>query len=433
MAKLSVGDLFRIAGTSLLPLPALALPYNALDANSMALGGAGVAASHPVNAALMNPALLVEESDKISLQFPVIGARYRDPNNTLDDLDYYQAKHLEQDLLDAVDAFNEEATSANVAEIFSAAGEMWDKMRNFSKEPLYGEMFGGLSVAMPGKTSAKAFTINSWAIAGGRMNITDEDITLLEGLMTDAKGGTSQLANNDYIKEQHEKRIAEAAEEPDVDPATLKTVPEQLNSTMQVRGIAITELALAFAQEVDLWGFRFDAGVTPKYMMVTAIDYGEKIGEAQFVSRQNSRDYSNMNVDLGMAKHFGEGWRAGLALKNLIPQDYRAADGGQVQIRPQLRAGIVHRGDWHMVTADLDILENSAVGYEEDSRFLSLGGELELSDYVSLRAGYRYNFNNGDLAVPSVGLGMDFGVKIDLAVATTEDDIAAAFQLGYDF
>lgn len=433
MVKLSVRQVLQVWVLMVLPLPALALPFNSLDARSMALGGAGVASSNSAGAAVMNPALLATDTEQgMVVQFPVLGVRYRDPNNMLDDVDSYQTEELELDLDAAVDAFNQEASNTNVAALGNAASFLSQQINRFSRAPIHGEMFGGLVVAMPDQELGMAVSITSWAIAGGQLNVTPHDIELLDELLENASAGTLALATNPYIEEHLEKRRLEADDELDGEE-DLKTVAEQLNSTMQVRGMALTELAFSFAKKVKLYGYEFDLGVTPKYVKVTAFDYADRLDDARFVSPENTRKHSNLNVDLGFARDYGSGWRSGISIENLFKQRYRTGTGSNVEIEPQLRIGVSHKGEWHMLTADLDILENDAVGYEEDSRFLALGGELALSDLVTMRAGYRHNISKPETSVPSLGIGLDVGVRMDLAVAATEDDIAAAFQLGFEF
>lgn len=429
-----VRQMFQLIALMLVPLSVLALPYNALDARSMALGGAGVAAANSTSAATMNPALLIGEGEQgLDLLFPVIGVRYRDPDNMLDSLDSYQSQSLEIKLSDAVDAFNEEAGSESIGTLFNAARQIWINMNKFSRAPIHGEMFGGLVVAMPSPQLAKAFSISSWTIAGGQLNVTEGDLEWLNTLLTDAQEGSLALATNAIIEEHLNRREQEESTEDNVDEEEFKTIIEQFDSTMKVRGMAITEFAFSFAQKVEFFGYDFSVGVTPKYVKVTAFDYAEGLDDAHFITSTNAREHSNINFDFGLARDYGNGWRSGFTIKNLIQQNYSTGNNSSVEIEPQFRAGLSLDADWFFVTADLDLLENAPAGYEEDTQFLSLGGELELSDMVTMRAGYRYNMSKPETSLPSLGLGLDLGVRVDLAVAATEDDITAALQFAYSF
>ncbi len=428
-----VRQMFQILALMLLPLSVLALPYNALDARSMALGGAGVAAANKLSAGTMNPALLATEGGgDLEVSFPIIGVRYRDPNNMLDDVESYQTQNLELDLIESLDDFNDDADSENIARLGNATGRIAGELRKFSGAPIHGEMFGGLLVALPDQKLAKAFSINSWTTAGAQISVADSDIEWLDQLMADLVEGTLAVATNPIVEEHLEKRRLEADSEDDGEDE-LKTILEQLDSKMRVRGMAMTEFAFSLAQKVEFLGYSFNVGLTPKYVKVTAFDYAEGLGSARFVTKTNTRDHSNINIDFGLARDYGNGWRSGFTIKNMIKQSYSTGNNASVVIEPQFRLGVSREADWYMVTVDLDLLENAPVGYEENSQFVSLGGELELSDMVVMRAGYRYNMSKPETSLPSLGLGLNLGVRIDFAVATTEDDLTAALQFSYNF
>jgi len=86
------------------------------------------------------------------------------------------------------------------------------------------------------------------------------------------------------------------------------------------------------------------------------------------------------------------------------------------------------------LAADMDLIENDPAGFESKSQYLGLGAELDLFDWVQLRAGYRHNLSDSDSSIPTLGFGFSpFGVHADLALAGNSTDLAVSMQLGFRF
>ncbi|MGM0595305.1 MAG: conjugal transfer protein TraF, partial [Pseudomonadota bacterium] len=220
-----------------------------------------------------------------------------------------------------------------------------------------------------------------------------------------------------------------------------------VKSTVDVRALTLQEIGFSFAREVNMGGMNFAAGITPKYVKATVYDYEAKATDEDADDNEDdySKEYSHFNLDLGVAKNYANGWRTGFVIKNLIAQEYDTyrrnsntgemeKTGNRIELKPQARIGVSHTSDWHTVALDVDLTENEPVGFEEGSRFVALGGELNLADWAQLRAGYRVNTVDSDRSIASVGLGLSpFGVHFDVAVAGNDNEMGAAAQFGFRF
>jgi hypothetical protein len=104
-------------------------------------------------------------------------------------------------------------------------------------------------------------------------------------------------------------------------------------------------------------------------------------------------------------------------------------------------AGIAHRSEYHVVTAELDLTRKDAFGYEDDTQWLALGAEFDAWRYAQLRLGVRHNLagndDNDGIAEDTqftAGLGLNLlGVHLDLGALYSDADIGAALELGTAF
>ncbi len=52
-------------------------------------------------------------------------------------------------------------------------------------------------------------------------------------------------------------------------------------------------------------------------------------------------------------------------------------------------AGIAHKSEYHVVTAEIDLTRKEAFGFEDDTQWVALGAEFDAVRYAQLRAGVR--------------------------------------------
>ncbi|MEE3117886.1 MAG: conjugal transfer protein TraF, partial [Pseudomonadota bacterium] len=169
-----------------------------------------------------------------------------------------------------------------------------------------------------------------------------------------------------------------------------------------------------------------------------------------FDNDQYRTEKNGFNLDLGAAYDFGEDreWTTAIVVKNLIPMELDSAQSNPtfeqertLKLDPMVTAGIAHRGDYHVLTADLDLTKKEAFGYEDDTQWLALGAELDALRYIQLRAGIRHNLasnedNDGieEKTQYTAGLGLNLlGLRVDLGALFSDADVGASLELGTAF
>lgn len=410
-----------VATSALAVSSAYAVPYNSMDPRTLAMGGAGVASGSSANAAFMNPALLAaaHEDDSFSVELPIVGVRFNDPEDVMDELDNYQDDDLEANLSTRVDLFLVNPSAENARQVGRAADAIATQLNEFADSPVQGEVFTGLVVGIPSKKIGASLAISGWAVGGGQVNVAQADLDLIADIVADSNtGDPNDLAINTVI----------------TDHLAGDLITDKLASNLEVRGAAIQEVALALSHEVWLSDFSFAVGITPKLVKVRTFDYQLTLDDADIDTSEGTKDSSNVNLDIGVAKNYANGWRTGLVIKNLIGQEYKTVNGNKMTIDPQVRLGIAHTTDWASVALDVDLTENEPAGFESKSQYISLGAELDAFDTVQLRAGYRHNLSDTETNIPTIGLGFSpFGAHVDIALAATGNELAGSMQLGFRF
>ncbi len=407
---------------------AYALPYSSMDPRTLAMGGAGAASGSSANAVFMNPALLAaaRDDDVFSLELPIFGARFNDPDSLVDELDRYQDGGLEKGLNTAVNLFLINRSSANAREVGRAADAVSEQLLKFSNKPLQGELFSGIVVGIPNKKIGASLAVNVWAVGGGIVNVSQADQDLIEAIASDANtGDPNDLLNNQAIADQDLLNFDQPGGE---------AVTDKLSSNLEMRGAVIQELAVALSREVSVYGHRFALGLTPKLVKVKTFDYQLGLDNAEIGVEEGANDQSGVNLDMGIAKNYGNGWRAGFVIKNLIGQEYETVRGNKIKIDPQMRVGIAHSTDWATMAIDMDLTENEAAGFESKTQYISIGAELDAFDTVQLRVGYRHNMSDSETNIPTIGFGFSpFGAHLDVAIAGNGSEVAGSAQLGFRF
>lgn len=400
---------------------AAALPFQSIDPRSLSMGGTGTASGTSANAAFMNPALLAaaRESEDFSLELPIISGRFMDQDDLVDEIDNYQNNNLESNLTNAINAFKLSQTDGNAAAVATEAGLLWEQLHKLSNKSVQGEFSGGFVVGIPSKKLGASLSANARVVGGGLLEVPAADDALINGIVADGQTSAAALAANSAIQDQ----ITETED-----------VVQKLTSNLQARGAVISEISLALAREFTIAGASLAIGLTPKYQQITTFDYVADVNTAEIDADQGKKEYSDFNFDIGAAKDYGNGWKVGLVVKNLIGQEYETVLGSGLKIEPQARLGVSHATQWTTVALDVDLNESESFGFDAKTQYIGFGAELDVFETVQLRLGYRHNMSDSDTSMPTVGLGLSpFGVHIDIAAAANEDEIAAAMQLGFRF
>lgn len=376
---------------------------------------------------------------------------------------------------------------AQLADLNSTTSELDNALNSISGSPLSGTLGGTFALAFPGKKFAAALHVVGNVHFSGRMLFSGNDSNLLQAYGTAASDYVdaaqtlqsdldAALSSDDQIAEVEalEGDIDEVANftSADVDTAsgTIRIIENgevtdaaddaDLDSQVQVVGLSVIDVGLAFARDFTISGQQVALGVTPKYQtittfhFVTEVDNEEDIDESDF--EDATEEYNQFNLDLGASWSITENgkWIAGLVGKNLLGGSFDTADaevrgssnpllpaveGTKVEITPQYRAGLAYNGEWTSIAIDLDLVENDPVAYESATQFAAVGAEFDVFSFLQLRAGYRTNLAASNAEVVSAGLGLSpFELfHIDIALLANpnkvEKEFGGAAELGFYF
>lgn len=392
-----------------------AVPFDAFDPVSLAMGGTGVSNASSINAVYYNPALLATSprSEHFGVAFPVATARLADEDNFRDAATDFDDNDYVDEFSDAIDAFNA-APPANRGQfkddVIRTARDLQNGLRDLSDKVLDGSGNTGLVVALPSRSHGISVFTNAWIVGAAFGQFTDSDEQTIDAIISD-------LENNNFNN---------------IDDPT-----DTLTSNVRGRFAVIGEVGVGLAREFNILDQKVSLGITPKFVRVWTYDYkfvANELDDVDISVSDGERTSYGFNMDLGAAKEFGDGWKAGLVIKNIIPQSYKTTLGNEIDVDPQARVGVARRMNIVTLTADLDITENNPASFGSETRYLAMGGAVDLWQIAQLRLGYRLNTSDTDTSVFTGGLGFTaFGVHLDLAVAGASDEIAAALQTGYSF
>lgn len=399
---------------------ALAVPYSTFDPRSFAMGGTGVAAGNSANAGFMNPALLAaaKEDEDFTLAMPIIGARIADPDEMIDSLDTFQEKNNTEVFSNAITTFNASKTVPNANAAVTAGTNLVVDLQSLSNKALQGEFDVGFAAGIPSKRFGVAITANAWMVGGGLLDVTAADTNQVNQRLDTLRAALNSSDPNTQV----------AGVSSLSDPSTGFT------SSAKVRGAVMAEVGVSLARVFNLMNHDIAFGITPKVVKIETFDYSTGVNTADITFDTGRKAYTSMNLDIGAVQDFKNGWRGGMAVKNVVPKDYETALGNIIETAPQLRVGVSRSSSWTTVTADLDITENDPVGFDSKTQYLAVGGEFNVFSILQLRAGYRHNISDSDTSIPTLGAGLlVFGAHIDIAAAYNGTEAAASGQLGFQF
>ncbi|VAW90437.1 hypothetical protein MNBD_GAMMA17-1329 [hydrothermal vent metagenome] len=421
------GILFVAAGS------AAAAPFSSFEPRSYGMGGTGVASGTSASAGFFNPSLLAaaHEKEDFSLEFPIIGARAADSDDfigAVDDFDssnYIDQFDIARQVIDAAITANDVAALNNARQpMVDATNNLITGLGALNNKALIAELEAGLVVGIPSKKFGASLYVRGWVVGGTQAAISSADLAVLQTI-------SDSLAT--------------------LTVADSLTGDPILTSAIDVRFAGISEVGLSLAREFNIAGHDIAIGITPKYVSIETYDFriGDEsdptttsLDEADIDLDSGQLDDSGVDLDIGIAKNFGNGWKAGLVVKNLIGQEFKTVRGNIFELKPQARVGVSHQTEWTTVAFDLDLIENDPIikdkdtglGFDNETQYAAIGAEFDMWNVVQFRAGYRHNMSDSDTSIVTAGFGLSpFGVHIDVAVAGNDDELGGSLQLGFRF
>ena len=217
----------------------------------------------------------------------------------------------------------------------------------------------------------------------------------------------------------------------------IEDLVDVLNSELTFTGVEVTETGISIARKFG----NLSVGITPKIQDVTSYDANtdiannSDIGDIIDVATTTGKTEhgSTTNLDIGVAYKLTENWKVGAVMRNALSEDYTTILSKKVTLDPQTRAGIAYTGETITFAVDYDLAKNDPIitGGEE-TQYLNAGVELDLLDFLQLRAGMSTNTaNSASEDVYSLGLGFTIlAAQLDIAAVGNDNSVSAFVQLG---
>lgn len=453
--------LFTLLVSMAIVLPGIvqAEPFLPGDPRTLGMGGASTAAADGPNAVLYNPALAAPGMRGYStgITVPTIGGNLADREEFLDAYEDFDDSNvvdrIEGDIIDFNNTFDTIRTridndqyqttqelqadidqlSGDLATVDDTRLELQDRVAAMSDKPVTFELKGSAAFGTQLGGWGTGIHYESRGYGGGLFQLDDSDFALVDSTFGQASDIVSCLEDAASGQTIDEQRLDECRNSSLPDAQTA----DNFTSSFQFQGALMNEFGFTLAQDFGIGNRRLAIGITPKVVEVTTYDYMVTVQDEQDVEfADTEQTHDNVNVDLGMALSLTENFRLGATARNLVSQNYGTVEGREIELKPQVRAGLSYDRRFFTVAADVDLTENQAMGFGPDTRFVSLGGEFRPLSWIQLRAGYRMNLSSSELVddVASVGFGLSPGpLQIDVGVAGGDNEAAGFLQFGLVF
>lgn len=405
-----------------------AVSFGDFDPRSLAMGGAGVASGNSANAAYYNPALLAmfptrKEVGKNS-QFivPTLTARI---SNAVETIDEAQQDNLDQDLINAISTFNQAQNAQNAQSVLQASRELETRLDDFLDGPVHADVNAAIVLGIGHKYEGGSIMISRRLVADAVVSNFENDLELLdtyvEAMQFIEAGGDPVTAATLY---------------PEVFAAN-GTLEDNLTSSAVGGALLLTEIAMAMAGKFTIGQQTFAVGITPKVVHIESFDFfADATTDTTTDVRDDYEDW-NVNLDLGIARQIDRHWRGGLVIKNIRRIKFKTSFGNTIELKPQIRMGVMHKSHAGLYAVDLDVVKNQPVRRGSESQALSLGGEWKVLNHTLLRAGAAKNLAGVDAGAKilyTLGVHWDiFNGVLDFTYAGSSYEKAVGLQTGIRF
>lgn len=420
--------LIVLAACCLFVLPSQAsagTAYGIYDARTLAMGGASVASANNDNAQFYNSALLafneeVEEKTRDSrFLFPLLIPQLSESAITIEEL---AQDDPTGSISRAIRDFNAAPDATNAQLVIDATSILDDALADLDGQDIFSDIYFGLAVSEPGQLQGAGFFFGARVLAGGQSDVVAVDLDLLaayeEGLTFIASGGAQGVAHPELF---------------DANGALVNPVND-FESSVSAVGVVLTEAGVAMSRQIELFGQPLAAGLSFKVQRIDTFEDSERVVDDRISVRRNNEYDADVNFDVGLVREFGERWRLGLAVKDIIPHNYDTALGTVVRLRPRARIGVAYQAGRFQVAADADLTQNQALGGERPTQEVAVGAEWAVGAPIKLRGGYRHDMEGFRDDIVSFGVGTVWKrLALDLAYAESDDTRSAALQFGIVF
>lgn len=376
------------------------------EARSDAMGGVGVASSNRDGAVFINPALLALQAPQFNDFATLLPAFGFDGANSEQVLDKFGALQSSYKGLDTP------IGAADAAKVSLYRDESLQNKHAYASAGL------GFSVVLPTHKMPMTVFYKSYIDTLGVAAIAHSDIDTLNTLAPN---------NPPMLTELGAQGLGS----------------QGLGSQGTVVTASVSDLGVALSFPLSIVNMPIAIGVSPKLQRIDTYSNVASVSNFEsndFDDAQYRNDGTAFNVDLGVAMEPVDGLTVGLSGRNLISQEVETieAQGRRFtfQVEPMYAAGVAY--DWESLTLTSDIDLNAQKRFEEvgDTQYWHLGGEMQATDWLALRVGYRHDIKDNTANIYSLGTGFEFGRVFYLdftGMVGSNEAIGGVLQTSYHF
>lgn len=391
----------------LVSLQAYAGAFAPIGAESISMGGAGVASARMCYAPYYNPALLAEAQHTYDIGFAL------------------EASVREVDLAEHIDKLSDinidntltvlEDPLANISQVPNALNDVSLFIGELRQIPLKNglQLMPGIDLGCQIKNAGFGFYTVSEATANAVIDQNHLDIIV-----------QNTGAGPPYYRYDPVNGSYSVSNETEYRASSLQYALDNGLTYLDLTGLAYVEIPLAYGYGFDTPYGKLDVGGSIKIMPGYTLDKNIKIntesGDVNTDLREDRKSSTSWGIDLGLLYKLSSlpGLAVGLVGKNLNTPKFKTASD-DLKVKPQVRMGLayVFLPDKLSAALDLDLTKNETFIPGYDSQYIGGGLNYQPVGWLALRGGLMQNLtesSEGTIVTFGLGLGPRW-LQFDLA------------------
>lgn len=384
------------------------MEFQPIGFEAASMGGAGVAASKGSLAPYFNPALLAE--GRYGAEFSLSGGFGIREITVVEHLDNLAAINIDE----TIDTFSMEVDPTNPPPL-STVQDTLDDLETIQTELQALSTRNGIQLMPTASFGAqiKHFGIGAYGVSeGSAYAVIDPD--RLDIIISVDAGGSTYYVEYDVSGTTIIPNVGQT----EYEARSFEYAVNNGLTYLQLTGLAYAEIPIAY-------GYRFETGfgsldVGASFKVMPGYTYEQRIAidtESDDLSDSldnNKYEDTAFGFDVGLLykPEAVSGLALGIVGKNLNTPAFETASGGELEVDPQVRAGMAYDlfGDKVTLALDADITENETFIPNYNSRFVGGGLNLHPFSWLSLRGGLMQNMSESDEGIIYTG-GFSIGSK----------------------
>lgn len=368
----------------------------------------GVMAGETFNGKLNGVGRTTASADFLSASVnPALTTRYHESDDFGFNINAGLLASDKDDLVDTADKISDllEELENKIANAVATPGDVFnitDKMNELNGKTMSTQMGASINLGIPNQFLSATLVVNTSVKLGAGFNYnTQDEAYLLDAVVT----GDDEL--------------------------------DDLQSTVNAQGYAITEVGIALGRVFDLPAIgEIGLGITPKMQRIDLIDYSatpKDFDDSDFDADQYTTEETKFNLDIGATKTFGNNIYTAIAVENVIPVKMTSKTNIDFKLNPTFVTAFGYDNGFLAVGIDIDLNARKGFGRLGDNQYARAGIELDAWRWAQLRVGFQHDLkgNDEDLVTAGIGLSPFDMINLDIAgMYGSDNTYGAALQIG---